>query len=113
MGKQIEDEHRNRVSGISGRTAGRMFRATKANPSSQHNPLRNKRQIQPRSDKDRFPSGKYHAPGTIQVRRSEERPVLNDNGGPVLDKDNKPTFERVEIIDTIELLPDVNPPSEP
>lgn len=51
----VEDNHKNRCSGISGRTVGKMYR-TKTSPSSQHNGLRAKIQLRPMG-KHRFPLG--------------------------------------------------------
>lgn len=51
----IEENHKNRCSGISGRTVGKMYR-TKTSPSSQHNGLRQKTALRPMG-KNRYPLG--------------------------------------------------------
>lgn len=62
---ESKEEHRSRVSGISGRTVGRMMRKTKTKPSSEHRGLRSRNQMKPPfSDKKRFPSGKFRPAGT-------------------------------------------------
>lgn len=52
----IEDKHKNRVSGISGRTAGKMHRQFKAKPSSERRGLRNKVALRPMG-KGRYANG--------------------------------------------------------
>lgn len=53
---QTADDHKTRISGISGRTAGLMFRAHKSTPSRTSNGLRQKTALKPMG-KNRFPGG--------------------------------------------------------
>lgn len=52
----VELKYKNRVSGVSGRTAGKMHRAFRANPSSERRGLRAHTQPEPKG-KDRYPHG--------------------------------------------------------
>jgi len=53
---QVDDPHRHRVSGISGRTAGKMHRQFRAKPSSERRGLRQKVALRPMG-KGRFANG--------------------------------------------------------
>jgi hypothetical protein len=57
--EKTNENHSSRVSGVSGRTAGRMYQR-RAKASSERRGLRRKNQLKP-VGKDRFPFGKYQA----------------------------------------------------
>lgn len=60
-----KDQHHHRVSGISGRTTGKMHRKSKAKPSSERRGLRSRNQMRPPfDDAKRYPSGKFRPMGT-------------------------------------------------
>jgi hypothetical protein len=59
-----KSKHPNRVSGMSGRTVGKMLRAAnhRSKPNSEHRPLRARNQPKPMG-RNRFPEGKYQPMG--------------------------------------------------